>query len=175
MRESMSNKKPIETLQENASGFFEKIMTKYSADMKCAEGCSKCCYTDISIFKVESERLLAWFNSQSSETKLELQTLWKQPVEKGACTFLYNDRCSVYEARPVICRTQGAPLYLASENSLDYCPLNFEQGDPPKEDWLNLERLNTMLSLAAKTSGLDERIRLKKFKAEILASLPIEK
>ena len=162
--------KPIETLQENASGFFEKISNKYSADMKCKEGCSKCCYTDISVFKVESERLLAWFNSLSLENQNELQTLWRTPTDKGACTFLYNDRCSVYEARPVICRTQGAPFFLSLENSLDYCPLNFVHGDPPKEDWLNLERLNTMLSLAAKTSGLDERIRLKKFK-EVLLSL----
>ncbi|MDO9183995.1 MAG: YkgJ family cysteine cluster protein, partial [Bacteriovorax sp.] len=105
------NKKPIETLQENASGFFDKVSKKYGGEMKCAEGCSKCCFTDITIFKVESERLLTWFNSLNPETKNELQALWKEAPEKGACTFLYNDRCSVYEARPVICRTQGAPLF----------------------------------------------------------------
>ncbi len=160
--------KPIVTLQENASGFFDKISSKYSADMKCKVGCSKCCFTDISIFKVESERISDWFKVQSVEKQLELKTLWLTKNEQGACTFLYNNQCSIYEARPVICRTQGAPLFLASENVLDYCPLNFEQGDPPKEDWLNLERLNTMLSLAAKTTQLDERIRLKKFKIELL-------
>ena len=137
--------------------------------MKCKEGCSKCCYTDISIFRVESENLKSWVESLSIDEKSKLQDLWKTPNDKGACTFLYNDRCSVYPARPVICRTQGVPLFVASENALDYCPLNFEAGDPPKEDWLNLERLNTMLSLAAKTSGLDQRIRLKKFKDELLS------
>ena len=164
-------KKPIETLQENASGFFEKINNKYSSEMKCKEGCSKCCYTDISIFKVESARIKDWFNTLSLEVQKELQTLWATKTESGACTFLYKDRCTIYEARPVICRTQGAPLFIASENSLDYCPLNFEAGDPPKEDWLNLERLNTMLSLAAKTTGLEERVRLKKFKASLLAEV----
>lgn len=136
--------------------------------MKCKEGCSKCCFTDISIFKVESERIKDWFNSQDIEVQNELKVLWATKNESGACTFLYGDRCTIYEARPVICRTQGAPLFLASENALDYCPLNFESGDPPKEDWLNLERLNTMLALAAKTTGLDQRIRLKKFKTELL-------
>lgn len=165
-------KKPIETLQENASGFFEKISTKYSADMKCQEGCSKCCFTDISVFKVESERIVEWVNSLDSHAYKKLQELWQTKNEPGACTFLYNDRCSIYEARPVICRTQGAPLFLATENVLDYCPLNFEAGDPPKEDWLNLERLNTMLSLAAKSAGLDERIRLKKLKVVVAQLMP---
>jgi hypothetical protein len=53
---------------------------------------------------------------------------------------------------------------------LDYCPLNFKEGDPPKEDWLNLERMNTLLSFAAKSTGLEQRIRLKKLKIELQKS-----
>jgi Fe-S-cluster containining protein len=158
------NKKPIETLQENASGFFDKVYSKYSAEMKCKEGCSKCCLTDISVFEVETKRIEEWLLNQSEAKQAELKELWKTPVEKGACSFLYNDSCSIYEARPVICRTQGAPLFVQVDNVLDYCPLNFTAGDPPKEDWLNLDRLNTLLSFAAKTSGLEKRIRLKKLK-----------
>jgi len=161
-------KKPIVSLQENASGFFDKVQSKYAAQMKCAEGCAKCCYTDISVFEVESENIKEWFNSQSDEKKSELKTLWQTPVNAGACAFLYDEKCSVYEARPIICRTQGAPLFVQSQNVLDYCPLNFEAGDPPKEDWLNLERLNTLLSFAASTSGQDKRVRLKKLKDLLL-------
>lgn len=161
--------KPIVTLQENASAFFDKIAGKHSQQMTCQKGCSKCCYTDISVFKVESERISEWYNSLESEKQKELQTLWASKNEPGACSFLYNDQCTIYEARPVICRTQGAPLFIASENKLDYCPLNFTESDPPKDDWLNLERLNTMLSLAAKSSGLDERIRLKKLKLSLIS------
>ncbi len=163
------SKKPIETLQENASGFFDKVANKYSAEMKCKEGCSKCCYTDISVFEVEAKRIEEWLQSQSEEKQVELKELWKSPVEKGACSFLYNDSCSIYEARPVICRTQGAPLFVQVDNVLDYCPLNFTAGDPPKEDWLNLDRLNTLLSFAAKTSGLEKRIRLKKLKESFIS------
>lgn len=163
----MTNK-PIITLQENASGFFEKTLLKYGNEMKCKEGCSKCCYTDISIFKVESERIKDWFNSKDEEAQKNLKRLWSTQNEAKACPFLYEEKCSIYDVRPVICRTQGAPLFLASENALDYCPLNFETEDPPKEDWLNLERLNTMLSLAAKSAGLEERIRLKKLKSDFI-------
>ncbi|MGZ3789833.1 MAG: YkgJ family cysteine cluster protein [Bacteriovorax sp.] len=160
-------KKPIESLQENASGFFDKVQGKHASKMACTEGCSKCCYTDISIFQVEGERIREWFNSQDEVKQSELKSAWKNPVQDKACAFLYDDRCTIYEARPVICRTQGAPLFLQEENVLDYCPLNFKEGDPPKEDWLNLDRLNTLLSFAAKTSGLEKRITLKKLKQEL--------
>lgn len=164
----MDTKKPIETLQENASGFFDKVIGLYQSEMKCKEGCSKCCYTDISVFSVEGKRIEDWFDHLEEKAQNDLQELWQTKNEPGACSFLYNDACSIYPARPVICRTQGAPLFIASENKLDYCPLNFESKDPEKTDWLNLERLNTMLSLAAKSAGLEDRIRLKKLKASLL-------
>lgn len=160
----MSEQKPIVTLQENASGFFDKIHQKHALQMECKKGCSKCCQTDISVFEIESERIVEWFNAQPIDEQARLKALWKTPHQQSYCSFLYNDQCTIYEARPLICRTQGLPLYVATENVLDYCPLNFKEVDPPKEDWLNLERMNTLLSFAAKNSGLDKRIRLKKLK-----------
>ena len=162
--------KPIVSLQENASGFFDKIHQKHATQMECKKGCSKCCKTDISVFGIESERIEEWFTSQNKDEQKRLLELWAQPHQEGYCSFLYNDQCTIYEARPLICRTQGLPLYLTSENVLDYCPLNFTAGDPPKEDWLNLERMNTLLSFAATTAKKDERVRLKKLKMKLLDS-----
>jgi Fe-S-cluster containining protein len=162
-------KKPIETLQENASGFFDKVQIKYSEQMECKSGCAKCCYTDISVFEVEADLVREWFNQQDELRKNELIEIWKTKTNDGACSFLYEEKCSIYEVRPIICRTQGAPLFLSNENALDFCPLNFKAGDPPKEDWLNLERLNTLLSFAAATVKRDSRIRLKKLKQEFLS------
>ncbi len=167
-------KNPVITLQENASEFFEKIQLKHSTKMECKAGCSKCCMTDISVFEIEADRIKEWHELQTAEKKAELKTLWEAPVEKGACSFLYQGNCSIYEARPLICRTQGLPIFVASENVLDYCPLNFKDGDPEKGDWLNLERMNTLLSFAAKTSQREERIRLKKLKLNLLES-PLHK
>lgn len=160
---------PVVTLQENASGFFDKIHEKHKTQMECKKGCSKCCQTDISVFDIEAERIREWFSQLESAEGERLKELWKTPHQEGYCAFLYQDQCTVYEARPLICRTQGLPLYVASENVLDYCPLNFKEGDPPKEDWLNLERMNTLLSFAATTTKKDERIRLKKLKSSLLS------
>ncbi len=163
--------KPIVSLQENASGFFDKISSKHAQSMECKKGCSKCCQTDISVFEIEAERINDWLTTQSLEEQKRLLELWKTPHQTGHCAFLYNDQCTVYEARPLICRTQGLPLYLSTENILDYCPLNFKEGNPPKEDWLNLERMNTLLSFAASSENKDQRIRLKKLKTKFTESL----
>jgi len=160
-------KKPIETLQENASGFFDKIQSKYPQQMECKSGCAKCCYTDISVFDVEADLVREWFKLLDDSQRNDLINLWKTKNNEGACSFLYDEKCSIYAVRPIICRTQGAPLFLSNENALDFCPLNFKDGDPPKEDWLNLERLNTLLSFAASTAKRDTRIRLKKLKQEL--------
>ena len=163
-------KKPIETLQENATNFFDKVQEKYSSQMECKSGCSKCCFTDISVFEVESELISTWFNQLSDSTKNELVELWKTKPAAGACSFLYEDKCSIYPVRPIICRTQGLPLHLSSENVLDFCPLNFKAGTPDKADWLNLDRLNTLLSFAASNESLDKRIRLKKLKEKLISN-----
>lgn len=161
-------KKPIEILQENASSFFDKVYTKNSSKMACSEGCAKCCYTDISIFEVEADLIRNYFLGLNENDKEELKKLWNEKNNQGACSFLYNEKCSIYDVRPIICRTQGLPLHLAIENTLDFCPLNFKDGNPEKTDWLNLERLNTMLAFAAHTAERENRIRLKKLKTEFL-------
>jgi len=161
--------KPINTLQENASNFFDKIQAKYPNQMECKSGCAKCCYTDISVFDVEANLIREWFNKLDENFKKELKNIWSNKNNEGACSFLYEEKCTIYEVRPIICRTQGAPLFLANENVLDFCPLNFKDQDPPKEDWLNLERLNTLLSFAATSAKEDKRIRLKKLKTELMA------
>lgn len=160
--------KPIESLQENASAFFEKVTNKYSDKMACKSGCSKCCFTDISVFDVEADLIRDWHQQLSIDDKIKLNQDWEVKSEIGACTFLFEDKCTIYNVRPIICRTQGAPLHLSKENILDYCPLNFLEAEPEKEYWLNLERLNTLLGFAAKTAERDSRIRLKKLKIELL-------
>jgi len=161
-------KEPIESLWENASMFFDKVALKYGKEMSCKSGCSKCCHTDISVFDVESNILEKWFLHLSDEAKLDLKNKWKEPRLNSACVFLHQDKCTVYPARPIICRTQGLPLHLSTENILDYCDLNFLNTTPEKEDWLNLDRLNTLLTLAAKTSKKDQRQSLKKIQKKLL-------
>lgn len=148
----------LATLQENGAQFFSKVFQKYPESFSCKEGCSKCCYVDLSVFEVEAAKIVSWFFAQPLDEQDKLKTIWKKRTfingenangEKNlSCTFLVDEKCSIYETRPMICRTQGAPLFFQELNKVDICPLNFkEQEVPAKEDWLNVDRLNMLLGL----------------------------
>lgn len=74
------------------------------------------------------------------------------PPLTAPCLFLDEGRCRIYEARPIICRSQGLPLRsreIAAPRHLDWCPLNFKGFAPADFDpaaVLNLETLNRLLA-----------------------------
>jgi hypothetical protein len=162
------NQQLIESLQENVSSFFARFRHKHADKMKCARGCAKCCRVHLNVFPIEAERILQWWRSRSLEERNILAQLWKDDLGSQAehlkCTFLVNDCCSVYDARPVICRSQGLPLKVKSlvetdsdsENfELSLCELNFVENDsiPDVGEWMDLERLNTLLAIAQQQSS----------------------
>ena len=70
--------------------------------------------------------------------------------EKQACPLLIDRECVLYPARPIICRTHGYPIYMEKEGKrlVDFCPENFKGiSSFPKETMLDIESLNTMLSV----------------------------
>lgn len=138
---------------------FEAALTPDAKSrLNCKNGCSRCCYTDISIFEVEAQNIRRWFNSLSPELKQQLREKWSMESGTGLdfqnrlvkpCVFLKDDSCSVYEVRPLICRTQGLAMKVATETATfaDICPLNEDALTLMKSsDILNLELLNTILS-----------------------------
>jgi Fe-S-cluster containining protein len=139
--------------------------------MACKKGCSACCYVSISVFESEAQRILDWALALSSASKQELANLLKHKAEKGAedwgkdaagqkrkaCAALVDGACSIYEARPVICRTQGAPLQWKTVNEKnevslyrDHCSLNFKDKSrmPKDPEFLDLDKLTALQSIA---------------------------
>jgi Fe-S-cluster containining protein len=192
-------------LQKNASEFFERTHEKYAAEMRCAKGCSRCCNVELNIFEVEATVIVEWFDSLPADAQEKLVGVWKsmdslteQPTETKkktkACSFLDSSgQCSIYDARPVICRTQGAPLMLKKtlpnqeiQLEVDVCPLNFtrENSFPPQAEWLDLVKLNTLLSISenffqkekkgsepALPKNKETRVPLKELKAYLISRL----
>ncbi|BBH51908.1 YkgJ family cysteine cluster protein [Fluviispira sanaruensis] len=177
---------PLVNLQENSSNFFNKFQDKFFNNMQCKSGCSKCCYVDISIFEVEAKSIIEWVKFLTPNKKKELLTTLESSAspekqntlgkKNKPCSFLRNDICTIYEVRPTICRTQGLPLqYKVSDVknqvqlAVDVCPLNFteENSLPDRADWLDLDRLNALQSIAEnfyqknKKTDLENAINLK--------------
>ncbi len=126
-----------------------QIRSEILALSQCKKGCAKCCYTDISVFEVESAVIQKWFDSLTPSERAELRQTWKTPPAPGACAFLRDETCTIYPARPIICRTQGLPLQFELEGQafLDICPLNEGMLDQVRpNEILNLDLLNRILS-----------------------------
>jgi hypothetical protein len=112
------------------------------------------------VFPVEAEEARAAIETLSAPIRARVEEQALEVIKHEArgepvsCPLLVNDRCSIYEARPLICRTQGLPLLLEAEDGgleVDFCPLNFTGAgavDDLDEDHLApLDALNLRLSL----------------------------
>lgn len=139
----------INDLYKKVAQFETQLSDDIKSKSQCKNGCSKCCYTDISIFEVEASNIKKWFAGLSIERQNEIREKWSLPQTEGSCAFLRNESCTIYEARPLICRTQGLALRYMEEGEpyIDICPLNDEMIEEMEDkDVMNLDLLNTIVS-----------------------------
>lgn len=136
------------------------IKEQLSSRITCHAGCSSCC-TGITIFPVEAAALNAALESLPLEESAAIKKHVSANVESEQCPLLLDNRCLLYHARPVICRTHGFPITFSENNNqhLDCCPLNpLDCESLPGSAVIDLDRLNALLvavnSLFLKESGL---------------------
>lgn len=170
----------ITDLYQKVAEFSESLGADSLAKSHCQKGCSRCCYVDLSVFQVEADNIQNWFNQLSAEAQSSLQAKWQkslssmmnfQQEETKSCVFLHNEACTIYEARPLICRSQGLAMKFkdAEKEFLDICPLNEEMLDELTEkEVLNLDLLNMILSQLEKADakdGVRPRVKLSELRS----------
>jgi uncharacterized protein len=169
----------LKDLHQKIHDFEQSISSDALRLSQCKAGCSGCCYVDLSVFEIEAQFIRDWFQALPTTDRATLETCWSTPTEPTQeakpCAFLYREQCTIYEARPVICRSQGLALkfdYQGAE-ALDICPLNEEMIDLLDEhEILNLDTLNTILArLEMNEAGgaPRERMALKDLRAELMS------
>jgi len=103
----------------------ERLTEAHNENLNCAPGCHKCCM-DFRVFPVEFFSIL----KENENKKVNIRNVAKE----GECMFLIDGMCSIYESRPIICRTHGLPILSMGEDDweLSYCELNFTSEDLPE-------------------------------------------
>jgi hypothetical protein len=112
------------------------------------------------VFAVEAEEARAAIESLPAPIRVLVEEQAIEVINREAqgeqvsCPLLVDDRCSIYESRPLICRTQGLPLLMEAEDGgleVDFCPLNFTGpgavDDLDEEHLVPLDALNLRLAL----------------------------
>jgi hypothetical protein len=137
---------------------FEGATSRYPQEFNCKNGCFSCCRSGLTVSWVEASHILNWMRAHPEVVK-KIKNSDQMKFDQNFCPLLDRQgSCSIYDVRPIICRSHGAPVSW-SENkevgpadieNLDVCPLNFRGTDLESLDSryvLSLDKLNMLLSL----------------------------
>lgn len=89
---------PIKKL-ETIYIFMKEIYGYVSPYTPCQKGCSNCCHYPVSISDIEIEYIERKTKNRKNKSFTPAGDFHGTP-----CPFLYNGCCSIYEARPFVCR-----------------------------------------------------------------------
>jgi Fe-S-cluster containining protein len=153
-------------LRTRVDEHFAQAMARTPEQFACQAGCESCCHQRFSVFEVEAAPIreaLAQLARSDPEARRRVRERGQDPGLR-ACALLLDGRCTVYEQRPLICRSHGLPIGVRESDEpgsplrLDHCPLNFrdlEHGDRdiPRASVLVLDAINQPLAVLAELSA----------------------
>lgn len=134
------------SLRAEVDSLCKDLTEAHSDHLSCKKGCSSCCM-DFSVFPLEFFAINHFLNRKTPDIA--------RPESEEACPFLVKDACTIYDHRPIICRTQGLPLLFTGDEGweLSACELNFTNFDFSEFDTENTfpqDKFNSKLYLINK-------------------------
>ena len=137
-------------LLEQVDKWTAEMIQRYKTHLACRKGCDLCCQRKFSVSAVEAYNIA----SQFRQLPAELQRAVRK--RKSSCAFLVKGACSVYEARPAICRTYGLPSLHRNEKmepGISWCELNFT--NVPDDFGFQADGIIDLDTLNAKIAGVN--------------------
>jgi len=122
-------------LTAKVDGFFARVEARHGDQMQCGSGCADCCHTRLTVTAVEAAAIEDHVAAMAPAARAELAALAARPVDPATirCAALGDDdRCRIYAARPIVCRSHGAPIKLGA--SVTACHRNFTARGPAAAD-----------------------------------------
>lgn len=134
-------------LRGKVDAFWQKVLaTESPGAYRCESGCSTCCVARLTVFPVEAQPIRELWGRMEPQQR---QRILAQARRDEHCVFLHRGVCTIYEERPLVCRTQGLLLQLP-DGRRDVCPLNLQGvslDSVPPQQVLVLDRLLAILAI----------------------------
>jgi Fe-S-cluster containining protein len=160
--EAQQAREALVTLRTRVDAHFDAAAARQPDQVTCRIGCDGCCAPGLTVFGVEAEAIREALTAMETENPALRQAVRERG--RGAdtldrCALLVAGRCSVYAARPIICRSHGAPVQ-QPDGEVSHCALNYETAPPAAASVLNLEALNRPLAVMAHMFDGGDRVAL---------------
>lgn len=98
---------------------FRRTMDRHAEVLLCQSGCGDCCgrVGGLTIAAFERDVILEWLETIDEERKAFIRSLAAREEELGCPLLDEEARCSIYPARPLVCRAFGLPYRVVPEFS----------------------------------------------------------
>lgn len=148
-------------VRDKVDAFAGAVSERRRGDLACRAGCTACCSVRLEVSDVEADAVREAIERLDGALRARLAERAAHEPEDGApCVMLEDGRCVIYEARPLVCRTQGHALRYpagtlpeeairarAPAGEVTWCPLNYTERAPGAADVLDAERVDVLLAL----------------------------
>lgn len=106
---------PLDALWREIDAAYAHVHATLPGSLACRAGCADCCVSGLTIGAEEVRVLATHLQGLDAAARARLLALVSRP-EQSACLLLDEDMaCSVYEARPTVCRVFGLPVRTHAE------------------------------------------------------------
>lgn len=157
-----------EALVHKVDAFVSATAERRADALHCQKGCDACCHAWLSVGPVEAERVRLGLAQLDPEARARVrgrghgERAREQAAETPSrCAMLEDDgSCVIYAYRPLVCRSQGHALRYpagfvseqavrarSAQGDVTWCPLNYTERGPEREDVLDAERVDQILAV----------------------------
>jgi Fe-S-cluster containining protein len=160
-------------LHAKVDAFFTRVEARHGADMQCRTGCADCCQVRLTVTGAEATAIRDEVARWDGVRRRALAAAAAAAPADRCAALDEADRCRIYEARPVVCRSHGAPIRMRRGGLpvVEVCPKNFTRTAPDPDCVLDQTTLSALTLAVDRAAGGDgARIDLAALLAELAAS-----
>jgi Fe-S-cluster containining protein len=181
-------------LTTKVDAFFARVTARHGTDMQCQTGCADCCHVRLTVTAVEAAAIRAYAAGLPHSVRRQLANDSCCDGAASGSVSIVSDtasdnrgarcaaldpagRCTIYAARPLVCRSHGVPIRLraASLPVVQACHRNFRRTTPDADCVLDQATLSaTLLAINAAENPSHppgERVELAGLLAELAAMI----